>query len=394
MEFPKWDSEAGRLELYVRRRQVERSWSLERFLEWYGIGEPFNYWISMAIDMVPPEFQGLAKEIVIVASRAGDLNARAYRLSRNVRVIELDLRLIATYAAFGFAIQGFMDDFSSWRTEQRKSFTKRYFQHDQLLDVLAQEARDFRLATKASAPLLKASKLLDEHFNNPSREHLSSIRPLAEEAGPYWIAAIQFVIAHEVAHHLLDHTARPGDPLVIRGREFLYDWLDGFKFGYELPEVANSRQRRELEADSLAVRFLMPKHSPTVLKEWPPLMDHQAAAGAFVALPALSLRESISDSSRPESISPVNNGIYALASHPTFDMRCRNVVSLLAAAGEETRTEEVEGVGLVLRSYDAAAFAARLWAFREYIIGASYDAKGKSTEASRFRIEFMEPGKK
>ncbi|MFI5911348.1 hypothetical protein [Dactylosporangium sp. NPDC051541] len=224
---------------------------------------------------------------------------------------------------FGAALSEFDLDFKSYMKFRLKQLDKQIIPPREAVVRMSEYGEAFAASYEFSPILVSIRSLINRLVVSPDEVgavatqwlHVSGYRGNHLHFGTH---GMDFTIAHEMAHHLLNHTrngnkdlAAPG-PLILQGR------LDGI--GYQLPSGRNSSHQQEFAADALAVLMLMGDESlpARVRSDW----AECAAIGAFCALPALHFKEGIEAANRHGATACHKD------THPSLTDRAKNLLEI------------------------------------------------------------------
>lgn len=160
--------------------------------------------------------------------------------------------------------------------------------------------------------------------------------------------ALEFTLAHELAHHLLQHEA-PQRGHTPPARALLRDWLS--TIGYDLPESRRSHQH-EFEADALAWRLMTGDPELTRDLSW-----WIGMTGA--AFGALALYDQIEAAAGPLGRGP--------DTHPPISSRAAVLFDLLYLTSKDQVAETYSAHHGRTISGRPVHFAMQLWALRGFL---------------------------
>ncbi|WP_148256529.1 hypothetical protein [Kribbella flavida] len=188
--------------------------------------------------------------------------------------------------------------------------------------------------------------------------------------------AAEFVLAHELSHHLLNHPAKAASNSSAPARRYLTQRFA--EIDHEFPTDISKSHLHEFEADALAL-FLLLGDGADATASYGRAID--AVAAAFSALLAFDLMEELTaaqPSSNPLGLEPRNT-------HPMMRDRAIALLDLTGLAAPDhpdgtefnwhlgrTVSRRVEGHALQLwacRAFMSEVLTSRLWLPRETVRG-------------------------
>lgn len=225
---------------------------------------------------------------------------------------------------FGTALAEFVDEFSNFCVFQLRRGPKQWLPTDLALARVDEWGTRFGSAYNHSGTMRELRDLISGLARDTSE--ISTIAtqfvnlPFRSQRHlMYADAGLLFTAAHELAHHLLNHTRFGVKDLRAPGRTILADWLT--ELDYELPNSITRRQLEEFEADALALRLLLGDATDPAARYRRSLT---AVAGAFSALPALSVVQGTMEQLDPSTL--LHD---ASDAHPSFDSRAKVLLDLV-----------------------------------------------------------------
>ncbi|MCG5466751.1 hypothetical protein MED01_005793 [Micromonospora sp. MED01] len=244
---------------------------LERALEWRPDRSncpQLTITIEQLIESVPGEWRALANNLFVGRVLKGDLNAMAWT-ERKAGVIEINVQYSFTLSAYAAAydeffhnLKSFVGDVAAKRPGLESmvhELDKRFAEPWEQLDTARSDWADRRLlvaANPVAARWAKGREMLQEDMVD---------------------AAESFVIAHELAHHLLGHTVSRRDK---RKAKVAVDEAIEQLGAFHMMSQFNQSQREELQADILA--YLIVAQALDGTPQFPDI--YRAVAGATLAL--------------------------------------------------------------------------------------------------------------
>ncbi|MCO1618780.1 ImmA/IrrE family metallo-endopeptidase [Micromonospora sp. CPM1] len=228
--------------------------------------------IKNLISSIPNEWRALANNVFVGRVMKGDLNAKAWT-ERQAGVIEINIQYSFTLTAYAAAydeffhnIKSFYGDISANRPELDRmvdELNRRFSKPWNELDAAKAQWTDHRLVRTANPIAALGAK---------GREALHEDMVDAAES---------FVIAHELAHHLLGHTVTKRDKR--KAKIVVDETIERLKIFDSLVQL-NQSQREEIQADILA--YLIVAGATEGTPSFPDL--YRAVAGSTLALVALA----------------------------------------------------------------------------------------------------------
>ncbi|TDC39053.1 ImmA/IrrE family metallo-endopeptidase [Micromonospora sp. 15K316] len=224
--------------------------------------------IEHLIRSVPDEWRALANNLFVGRVLKGDLNAMAWT-ERQAGVIEMNIQYTFTLSAYAAAydeffhnLKSFVGDVAAKRPGLESmvhELDKRFAEPWEQLDTARSGWVDRRLLVVANPVAARWAK---------GRESLHEDMVDAAES---------FVIAHELAHHLLGHTVSRRDKR--KAKDAVDEVIERLGLFYAMSQF-NQSQREELQADILAYLIVA-----QALEGAPQFSDlYRAVAGSTLAL--------------------------------------------------------------------------------------------------------------
>ncbi|MBQ1020659.1 hypothetical protein KBX71_22665 [Micromonospora sp. D93] len=227
--------------------------------------------IRNLIEAVPGEWRALANNLFVGRVLKGDLNAKAWT-ERQAGVIEINIQYSFTLTAYATAYDEFFHNLKSFYgdvtarrplDEMVDELNKRFSKPWDELDAARVDWADYRLV----------------QTGNPiAALRLKGRETLHEDAVD---AAESFVIAHELAHHLLGHTVARRDK---RKAKLAVDEAIECLGIFDSLAHLNQSQREEVQADILG--YLIVADAIEGKPSFPDL--YRAVAGSTLALVTLA----------------------------------------------------------------------------------------------------------
>ena len=185
-----------------------------------------------------------------------ELTAVAYRPERDVAAISfspdfaaaMDLVSLAIVEVTSLVVDAVVPRLAA---EEKKLLnpTRSLRELQEMAFDIAMEIEPTSLLTQV-LDVLRAIRRGDQDVLSMSSRFASSVSEGGDHTS-YKIAGANFVLAHELGHHLLNHTTNNSAVRRTPAPSLLRDWLTDLDFG--LPQTSNSSHAREYEADAMAV---------------------------------------------------------------------------------------------------------------------------------------------
>ncbi|MGW5557921.1 hypothetical protein ACWER9_11925 [Micromonospora sp. NPDC003944] len=231
-----------------------------------------SFLLEDLIDAVPGEWRALAANLFAGRVLQGDVNAAAWT-ERKAGILEINIQYSFTLSAYAAAYDEFFHHLKNFYFDILKDTSKAE-------ELSASINRSFAIPWGELDSARKA--WLDRRLvttGNPVQLRLSAGRESLQE--DMVDAAESFVIAHELAHHLLGHTVSRRDK---RRAKLIVDQTVERLGLFDSIAAFNNSQREELHADLLA--FLIVARA---IERQPNFSDlYRAVAGSSLALITLA----------------------------------------------------------------------------------------------------------
>jgi hypothetical protein len=229
------------------------------------------------IDSTPEPWRTRGKRIFAGRNFHGDANAEAWR-SGEVGVIEINFGITSAAMIYGVLYSKYFEMIQTLATEVDFDDDD----HETLMMILEE------VGLEGFSPILIAdrekSSWLSQRNVFPAHRLLKEL-PTSRDQNSYHelVRSIEeFILAHELAHHLLGH---PDDPYPRSAENNKYLERVMRKHGISPPKGdLNAGQREELQADTLALLMM----TGALTDEATPARIYRATAGSIIGLTAMA----------------------------------------------------------------------------------------------------------
>src|SRR5579872_3622159 len=202
----------------------------------------------------------LDEVLVVNTASETEIVAYAQALGAQSRIIAISKRFSILQLVFGELVAEVITLFRQFAFEKARLREKEFLPPTEALVLMDQWGEEIASTVGENQRLLELRDLLASLTMKERRlrdvvTRLIQFRSRDADHIFYADAGLAFTVAHELSHHLLNHTRFGQKDVDAPGPQYLQNWLAGLD--YELPAAVPALQREEQEADALALALLL-----------------------------------------------------------------------------------------------------------------------------------------